>query len=163
MAASAKKKGEKKKKDRLLVTGISSGLGRLLARRLYRKWDIIGIDRVDYHDIRSSKVKFHKVNLTKKASEDIFRREVIDAVVHLDLRDDPRISTRERCHYNVIGTMRLLDCCDKYDIRKVVILSTAAVYGAFPEHPTFITEEAPLRAMETYAGLRDRVEVDRYA
>jgi UDP-glucose 4-epimerase len=51
----------------------------------------------------------------------------------------------------------------KYGVKKMVVLSSGYVYGALPENPYHLDEEAPLSASRTYPEIRDLVEVDSLA
>jgi UDP-glucose 4-epimerase len=64
---------------------------------------------------------------------------------------------------NVGGTRILIDHCVKYGVERLVVLSSGYVYGAFPENPYQLDEEAPLSASRTYPEIRDLVEVDSLA
>src|SRR5438105_2465345 len=110
---------------KVLIAGISGGLGTLVMRRL-----LLGLRPSEPSDPLRSRVEFHKIDLTQNRAEDIFRRGGIDTVVHLAFEDDPRIAGPERYKTNVLGTMRLLDWAERYGVRKVVVVSSASVYGA---------------------------------
>jgi UDP-glucose 4-epimerase len=152
---------------RVLIVGISGGIGTLLMRRLLAtgpdRWKIAGLSRDDLEDPLRSKIEFIKADLTQNRAEDVFRRGDIDTVVHCAFDDDVRVPTAVRYKSNVLGTMRLLDWSARYGVRKVVVVSSAAVYGALQENAMHLTEESPTRADLAYAAIRDRVEADRYA
>lgn len=150
-------------RKKVLLTGAASGMGAVLLRHMADLYDVVGVDEEDLEDVHRSKIVFHQAALGKRQFEDILRRERPDALVHVSFRDDPKTPARVRHQTNVIGTMRLLDASQRTSVAKVVILSSAAVYGALPDNPTFMDETQPLRASQTYSGLRDRVEVDTYA
>jgi UDP-glucose 4-epimerase len=58
--------------------------------------------------------------------------------------------------------MRLLDACERYQVSKVVLLSSATVYGADPINPVYISEDFPLRVTQRYSEVSDKVEFDSY-
>jgi UDP-glucose 4-epimerase len=64
---------------------------------------------------------------------------------------------------NVGGTRILIDHCIQYGVERLVVLSSGYVYGAFPENPYQLDEEAPLSASRNYPEIRDLVEVDALA
>jgi UDP-glucose 4-epimerase len=45
-------------------------------------------------------------------------------------------------------------------VPKVVLLSSANVYGPRPDNPQFLTEDAPLLAAQRFPQMRDLVEID---
>ena len=51
----------------------------------------------------------------------------------------------------------------QYGVPKLVVLSSANVYGPSPENPQFLTEDAPLLGAQHFSEIRDLVEVDHLA
>jgi UDP-glucose 4-epimerase len=75
---------------------------------------------------------------------------------------DPRMPFSEAQSFNVIGTQKVLDLCVRYRVKKVVVLSSANVYGPRPDNSNFLFEEAPLMAADRFSDVRDLVELDMY-
>ncbi|MBM7118311.1 SDR family oxidoreductase [Archangium primigenium] len=150
------------KRPAVVVTGISGNLGRTLAKLLHKHERIIGIDRRPFPG-RPKDVEMHQMDLRKKKAEDVFRKNDIRAVIHMGIMHDPRMSEEEHHSFNVVGTTRLLEYCAKYGVRKVVVLSSANVYGPSPDNSNFLTEDAPLMAASRFSGVRDLIEVDMLA
>ena len=123
---------------------------------------MIGIDRRPFVG-KPKDVELYPIDLRKKKAEDIFRKHAIDAVIHMGIMHDPRMSEDAHHSFNVLGTTRLLANCEKYRVGKVVVLSSANVYGPSPENSNFLTEDAPLMGSSRFAGVRDLVEVDMLA
>lgn len=89
----------------------------------------------------------------------------IDTVVHTNLIVDPRRTTPRVAHEtNVIGTMNLLAACSGADssVRKLIVKSSTAIYGAEPDDPSFWSEEMTRRRPPCDAFSRDIVEVESY-
>lgn len=147
--------------QRVVITGISGRLGRVLAKRLHRECELIGIDRRGARHLPPN-VRVHNIDIRRRGCEDIFRRNRIDAVVHLNIIHDPRMPTEEHHTFNVRGTHKLLDYCIKYGVSKFVLLSSANIYGARPENHQFLNEEAPLLGGSSFGTMRDLIEVDMY-
>ena len=61
------------------------------------------------------------------------------------------------------SAFEFLDYCAKYNVKKVVVLSSANVYGPSPENSNFLTEDAPLMAASRFSEVRDLIEVDMLA
>ncbi len=146
----------------VVVTGISGNLGRTLAKLLHKRERIIGIDRRPFVG-RPKDVEMYELDLRKKKAEDVFRKNEIRAVIHMGIMHDPRMSEEEHHSFNVVGTTRLLEYCAKYGVKKVVVLSSANVYGPSPDNSNFLTEDAPLMAASRFSGVRDLIEVDMLA
>jgi UDP-glucose 4-epimerase len=146
----------------VLITGICGRLGRRLARRLHRVRPVVGIDRRDFPD-RPKDVAHHQIDLRRKKTQDIFRHESLAAVVHLGIMHDPRASQDEHHSWNVAGFQRILEYAAQYEVPKVIVLSSANVYGPRPDNPQFLTEEAPLLGGAAFSEIRDLIEVDMLA
>src|SRR6478752_2593621 len=115
----------------VLVTGVAGDLGRRFAAQLSMSPAIervIGIDTVP-----------PRGDLGRAD----FVRAGVDTVVHTSVAATPaasggRTSMKE---LNVIGTMQLLAACQQApDVRKLVLKSSAAVYGASNRDPAMFTE-----------------------
>jgi UDP-glucose 4-epimerase len=149
-------------KQAVVVTGISGNLGRTLAKQLHKQERIIGIDRRPFPG-RPKDMEIHELDLRKKKAEDIFRKSNIKSVIHMGIMHDPRMSEEEHHSFNVVGTTRILEYCARYGVKKVVVLSSANVYGPSPDNSNFLTEDAPLMAASRFSGVRDLIEVDMLA
>ena len=145
--------------EKLLITGIASGQGRLLASRVADEWDVVGVDRIPWEG-HPKNIQVQTVDVLKRKFEDVFRQEKPDAVVHLGLIRHFRYDPRRRHEGNVLGTKRVLEYCAKYAVKQVVVMTSSYVYGALPENPYFLDEDAPLNVARTYPEMRDLAEVD---
>lgn len=147
-----------------MVTGIAGRLGRLLAKSLHRDENlhVIGLDRRPLPG-RPKDIEHHQVDLRSKKARDVFRNRNISALIHMGMMHDPRASTKELYSWNVSGTTKLLEYCQAYRVPKVIVLSSANVYGPRPENAQFLTEEAPLMAAQGFPRMRDLVEIDHLA
>jgi len=146
----------------VLVTGLSGNLGRALAKQLHTEARVVGIDRRPFPG-KPKDVTHFQVDIRKAKVEEAFRRHRIDAIVHLGIMHDPRMPRSEVHSFNVIGTHKILDLCVRHGVRKVVVLSSANIYGPRPDNSNFLPEESPLMAADRFGEMRDLVEVDMYA
>ncbi len=151
-----------RRRAKVLVTGIGGRLGLALARQLHRHWDVIGVDRRPVKDLPPD-IEFHQIDIRRRKAEDIFRRHRIEALIHLNIMHNPRQSTAEHHDFNIVGTQKLLEFCHQHGVRKVVLLSSANVYGPAPGNNQFLTEEAPLMAGQNMGFMRDLIGMDMYA
>jgi UDP-glucose 4-epimerase len=145
----------------VVVTGICGRLGRRLARKLHRQGRLIGIDRRSFPD-RPADVEHHELDLRSARVRDIFRADV-RALVHLGVVHDPRGDTAEHHASNVTGLQKLLEYVEYFGVQKVVLLSSANVYGPRPDNPQFLSEDAPLLGAGPFSRIRDLVELDMCA
>jgi UDP-glucose 4-epimerase len=146
----------------VVVTGISGNLGRTLTKLLHRTEHIVGLDRRPFSGAPKD-VELFQLDLRKKKAEDVFRIHDVKAVIHMGIMHDPRMSSEEHHSFNVVGTTRVLDAVAKYGVKKVVVLSSANVYGPSPDNSNFLSEDAPLMAASRFSGVRDLIEVDMLA
>ena len=148
--------------EKVLITGISGGQGRLLARRLIEDYEVCGVDRVQW-DGHPRGVRVHVLDVRKKKFEDVIRTELPTAIVHMGFIRHFRSDQRKRHDVNVRGTKQLLDHCVNHGVQTLIVVSSSYVYGAFPENPFFMDEDSPLSASRSYPEIRDLVEVDTLA
>jgi len=146
----------------VVVTGLSGNLGRTLTKLLHRTERIVGLDRRPFPGAPKD-VELFQLDLRKKKAEDVFRTHDVKAVIHMGIMHDPRMSSEEHHSFNVVGTTRVLDAVAKYGVKKVVVLSSANVYGPSPDNSNFLAEDAPLMAASRFSGVRDLIEVDMLA
>jgi UDP-glucose 4-epimerase len=153
--------GEAKK---IVITGISGRLGRVLARRLHRdgRYHVVGIDRRPFLG-RPKDIEHVQVDLRAKKARDVFRAGDVSALVHMGVLHDLRKSREEHHSFNVGGTTRLLEYCQRYQVPKVVVLSSANVYGPRPDNAQFLGEDAPLMGSMDFPEIRDLIELDHLA
>ncbi len=123
---------------------------------------MVGIDRREFPSCPKD-VVHHPIDLRRKKTRDVFRQVRARAVVHLGVLHDPRASDRDRHKWNVVAFQKLLEYVAEYDVPKLVVLSSANVYGPQPDNPQFLTEDAPLLGSQTFRNMRDLVEMDMLA
>ncbi len=153
---------------KILFIGIAGGLAQMTARLILNEhpdWEILGIDSRDVSKVPALKgLTSLELKYSRGNFENLFRTHHFDKVYHLG-----RIShasnaenvLAKRIDLSVMGTNRILELCERSGVKKVVILSTFHVYGAFPDNSIFLNEEAPLRASMRHPELRDVVEMDQ--
>jgi UDP-glucose 4-epimerase len=153
--------------DVVLVTGVSRYLGGRFARLLSETPGIsrvIGVDVVPPpYDIGSS--EFVRADIRNPVIAKVIARADVDTVVHMNVIATPtsaggRVSMKE---INVIGTMQLLAACQKApSLQRLVVKSTAGVYGSSPRDPALFTEDMGPKAMPRAGWGKDSVEVEGY-
>lgn len=146
----------------VLVTGIAGNLGRALAKLLHGETRVVGLDRRPFHG-RPKDMDHLEVDIRKARAEEAFRKRKVEALIHMGIAHDPRLPRSEAHSLNVLGTHKILDLCVRHAVRKVVVLSSANVYGPRPDNSNFLPEETPLMAADRFGEMRDLVELDMYA
>ncbi len=144
---------------RIAVTGISGRLGGLLARHLHREHQVVGLDRRPFRGAPAD-VEMHRIDIRRKRCAEVFRAGGFDALVHLNVLHDPRASSAEHHTFNIQGTSRVMEYCARFNVPKLVLLSSANVYGPRPDNTQFLTEDAPLMGGERFSEIRDLIGID---
>jgi UDP-glucose 4-epimerase len=129
---------------------------------LHRHARVIGLDRRPFPD-RPRDIEHHEIDLRSKRAKDIFRGGGVRALVHLGVMHNPRDSAEEHHSWNVVAFQHLLEYVERYKVPKVVLLSSANVYGPRPDNPQFLSEEAPLLGAGPFSDIRDLVGLDMCA
>lgn len=141
---------------RILVTGgtgfigshtcielINAGYDVVIADNLYNSKALV-VDRIE--ELAGKRPAFYEVDVTdKRAMNELFDHEDIDAVIHFAGYKAVGESTRkpiEYYHNNIESTLVLCDVMRNHGVKKIVFSSSATVYG----DPAFIpiTEECPM-------------------
>jgi len=151
----------------VLVTGVSRYLGSRFAHLLSQDPSIervIGVDVVPpAEDIGAA--EFVRADIRNPVIGKVIANEQVDTVVHMNVIATPtgaggRVSMKE---INVIGTMQLLAACQKSpSVRRLVVKSTAGVYGCSPRDPAMFTEDTGAKVMPRSGWAKDCVEVEGY-
>ncbi len=151
----------------VLVTGVAESFASHFSRQLAARAEDLGISRVVGIDLRPPEgelggVKFVRADIRTPVVAKVMAVEEVDTVVHLDLA--PARSrgggAKER---NVIGTMQLLAACQRSSsVAKLVVGSSAAVYGSSPKDPAMFTESSTSRGGTRSGFPKDVVEVEGY-
>ena len=157
----------------VLVTGVSRYLGAQVAARLAaepRIERVIGLDdrepTGEQVAILADSVKFERVDICTAEPARIVTGHRVEAVVHLDIASaaNPMAGGRAAMkEQNVIGTMQLLAACQQApDLRKIVIRSSTAAYGASFRDPAVFTEDTEPREVPRGGFARDVLDIEGY-
>jgi UDP-glucose 4-epimerase len=124
----------------------------------------VGID-VEEPDLHLERTEFIRTDIRNPLVVKVLQTTEVDTLVHLNLLAAPgRAGGRGRMkEINVIGAMQLFAACRRAErLRKVIVRSTTAVYGASARDPAVFTEGMTARAELRGFGA-DALEVETYA
>ncbi|HVT65713.1 MAG TPA: NAD-dependent epimerase/dehydratase family protein [Mycobacteriales bacterium] len=136
----------RRRTERIAVTGASQPLGAALVARLRdhpSKPDVVEIDCV-----------------TPKLGAEL---DGVVTVVHLAVDRSTDAPAEQRRATNITGTTLLLDAVQAAGVRRVVLLTSAMVYGATAANAVPLDEDAPLAATATDGLVGDWLAMERLA
>ena len=148
--------------QRILITGVSNPLGAAVARRLAPQ--VPFLFGCDISDPISALEEMDFVHADTRLSVigKLVRRLNIDTVVHLAVMIDSPHHERSIHETDVIGTMNVLvGCAPPSPVRKLVVKSSQAIYGAGPNDPSLYSED--MANWDRYASgvTRDLLEMEQ--
>ena len=138
----------------VLVTGGAGFIGSHIVDKLINEGlDVVVVDNLSTGKLENlnDKAKFYNLDITSEQLSNIFEKEKIDVVIHQAAQTDVQKSLQDPVYdskVNINGTVNLLECCRKYNVRKVIYASSAAVYGKPNYLP--IDEKHPIQPMSFY-------------
>lgn len=146
----------------VVVTGVGRFLGAQVAARLAadpRVGRVIGVDPAPPRQLAG--VELVRVDLTECANT--IAGFDADAVVHLGILTAPEAGREAMKEQNVIGTMQLLAAARRAPrLRKLVVRSSTAAYGASFRDPAVFTEETEPREVPRGGFARDILDIEQY-
>ena len=143
------------------VTGAASGVGEVLTRRLLANPDVGRVIGIDESRGNVQGVTWRVLDICEPALAT--RLSSIDTVVHLAVDARVETSAPGRSTRNVRGTQTVLTAAAAAGVRRVVLCTSAMVYGAFPDNSVPLDEDAPLRAHPDGSFVGDLLEIERLA
>jgi len=162
----------------IFLTGGAGFIGsHLVDKLLEKKLEVVVIDDFnDFYDprIKRKNIEKHLKNKNYKLYEgdicnlelleEIFKKYPFSMVVHLAARAGVRPSLKDPLLYervNGIGTLNLLECAKKYNIKNFIFASSSSVYGINSKVP--FSEDDPIeRPISPYASTKRANELMCY-
>ena len=149
--------------SRVLITGVSNPLGAEVARRLAPQVPtLFGCD-VDDPVSANEDMDFVHADTRQSVIGKLVRRLRIDTVVHMAVIVDSGREDRATHETNVIGTMNVLAGCagPSSPVRRLVVKSSQAVYGARPDYPSVLAEDMASLSRGESSITRDLIELEQ--
>ena len=141
-----------------IVTGGAGFIGSHMVECLLKeKHKVIAIDNFSNGQIDNVKIfennpdyEFKNIDLSKEFDDSFFKNT--DYVFHMAALADIVPSIKEPIRYheaNVTGTLKVLEACKKYNVKKIVYSASSSCYGIPNKYPT--DENAKIEPMYPYA------------
>jgi len=143
------------------VTGAARGLGHALTVRLAASVRVRKVVAIDDHRGDASGVTWRVVDVRDPALAG--RLAGVDVVVHTDLDVAPDAEHRARRAFNVRGAQTVLTAAAAGRVGRVILVTSAMVYGARPDNPVPLEESAPLGADSDSSVVGDLLEIEQLA
>ena len=142
------------------VTGAAGLVGSRLLPLLCAHSDVEQVLALDVRepDFRAADLAFHRVDIAGTDLRPVLAG--VDVVVHLAGVVDPIADETLMARVNVEGTRRVLAAAADVGVVKIVRVSSATVYGAWPDNPVPLTEDMPLRP-NAFSPAAQGAEVER--
>ncbi|MEZ0091028.1 nucleoside-diphosphate-sugar epimerase [Streptacidiphilus sp. EB129] len=143
------------------VTGAASGVGQRLAARLAASSAVRRVLALDERRGDVPGVQWRVLDVRDPAVAE--RLAGVDVVVHLALDLGMTSDPKTRSAFNVRGTQTVLTAAAAAGVHRVVLCTSAMVYGALADNEVPLAEDAPLQATEEASLVGDLLEIERLA
>jgi nucleoside-diphosphate-sugar epimerase len=143
------------------VTGAARGIGRALTLRLAASPDVRKVIAIDSDRGDIAGVTWRVADVRDPALAG--RLAGADVVVHADYDVAPDSDARARRAFNVRGAQTVLTAAAAGRIGRVVLVTSAMVYGARPDNPVPLAEDMPLAPDTDSSVAGDLLEIEQLA
>ena len=150
-------------KQTVLVTGGAGFIGsHVVDTLLEADYEVAVVDDLSTGKIENipSRAAFYQLDIRKERLKEIFQVVNPDYVSHQAARANVRESLEKPVLYadvNLVGSVNLLECCRRYEVKKIIYASTSgAVYGEPERLP--VDESHPIRPLDPYGASKHHVE-----
>lgn len=147
---------------RVAITGSSGFYGRAVIERLrkaYPEVTILGLDLAEPGDAPPD--EFQQMDVCDPGLIERIRSFQPDTVLHFAFVVNPLRNERRMQHINITGTDNVLQAVIEAGVRRLLVSSSATVYGAFPDNPVPMDETAPVRPRLEYRYASDKTIVEQ--
>jgi nucleoside-diphosphate-sugar epimerase len=143
------------------VTGAAAGVARALAERLVEAPDVRRVIGLDDHRGDVPGVTWRVTDVCDPGLASRLRG--VDAIVHLAMDPGLAVDGEQEGARQVRAAQTVVTAAAAAGVRRVVLATSAMVYGAHADNPVPLPEDAPLRAEPDGALLRSLLDVEELA
>jgi nucleoside-diphosphate-sugar epimerase len=159
--AVTKARSSGRRKPVVAVTGAARGVGELLTRRLASSDAVKKVVAIDTIRGDTPRATWRLADVCDPTLAD--RLTGVDVVVHLATMRPAESDRPSKPSTNVRGTATVLTAAPAAGVKRVVIVTSAMVYGANPDNAVPLDEDGELRAAADTSYLGDLLEMERLA
>jgi UDP-glucose 4-epimerase len=145
-------------KPAVLITGAAGYLGQETLQQLVQHREklrqLVAMDvREVVSQHRLAGVDYVCADIRSPEMVTLLKKHDIDIVVHLAAIVTPGRKSNRELEYSVdvLGTENVLNACVEAGVRKIIVTSSGAAYGYYPDNPAWLKETDPLRGNEEFA------------
>lgn len=143
----------------VLVTGGAGFIGSHTVDKLIAA-DVttVVIDRAE-PKYKNEKAIYYRLDLNSPETEDVFKNHSFDCVIHLAAQASVAVSVADPVHDatdNVMASVRVIELCKKYNVKRIIVSSSAALY-AIPQYLP-VDEKHPISFLSPYAVSKHTME-----
>ncbi|MGI9604378.1 MAG: NAD-dependent epimerase/dehydratase family protein [Acidimicrobiales bacterium] len=144
----------------IVVTGASGSVGQRVCERLAdtHSGEVLGLDLRDPTRVPAG-VEFKAMDLLTADLTSVF--EGADVLVHLVSALAADGSANSDGRIDLAIARRVLDAASRAGLSQVLLVSTAMVYGAWPDNPMPLTEDAPVRPVPDLDFAMHKAQLER--
>ncbi|MFT4303200.1 MAG: UDP-glucose 4-epimerase GalE [Candidatus Woesearchaeota archaeon] len=148
---------------KILVTGGAGYIGSIAVKKLIEQnYHVVVIDNLSKgkKELVDKKADFYQTDLTNiNELEQVFKKHTFNAVLHFGAYKAVEESMENAVKYsdNITGTINLVNCMVKYNIKRLIFSSSAAVYG-IPK-TDIIQEDAETEPINFYGFTKLNMEM----
>jgi UDP-glucose 4-epimerase len=147
----------------VMVTGAGSPRGRLVTEHLMGLGhEVVAVHSEPWPNPPEG-LTLHELDHRRRGFEELMRQHSFEAIVHMALHAGFTLPTHQRYRLNLEGTGKVIALAADHKVSKLVIASHASVYGALPDNPYFMTEDAPPSVGRSFPQMQDLVTADLLA
>ena len=143
----------------VLVTGGAGFIGSHTVDKLVSAGiSTVVIDRTE-PKYKNDKATYYRLDLNDPAAENVFKTHSFDCVIHLAAQASVAVSVADPVKDatdNVMASVRVIEYCKKYDVKKIIVSSSAALY-AVPQYLP-VDEKHPVSFLSPYALSKHAME-----
>jgi UDP-glucose 4-epimerase len=146
---------------RIAITGSSGAYGTGVIRAIRERHPDARILGLDIRPPRRDRPdEFRQVDVLDPRLGDEIGAFRPDTVIHLAFVVDPIRDDALMGRINQVGTANLLDAAGRCRPERVLLSSSATVYGAWPDNTAPLAEDAPIRPRREFRYSADKVVVE---